>query len=707
MNGGKSYRGIDIFRAVAAILVVTIHTSPLLSFSETADFILTRIIARTAVPFFFMTSGFFVVSRYSKSCGRFLGFAKKTAVVYAAAILLYLPINLYNGYFSQENLMPNIARDIVFDGTLYHLWYLPAAMIGAAVACALVRKLGYRRALAAAVILYAIGLFGDSYFGLSERIPAIRCFYARAFELFDYTRNGIFMAPVFFVLGGMFRDGLIRLKKIAAVCGLALSIVLMTGEALLLRRLDLPRHDSMYICLLPCAVFLFGALLCVRGRRVQWLRDTSLTVYIIHPMAIVFVRMASKILGLWAILVDNSLVHFAAVCAVSVIVAVAAELLKKAKRAGGGSSPKERAWIELDLDNLAHNAEALRAAMPSGCELMAVVKAAAYGHGAFETAVCLEKIGVRAFAVATADEGIELRKYGICGEILVLGYTPPERARELKKHLLTQTLVSYEHALAMNSTGVRLQAHLKLDTGMHRLGFDCADKEKLLATFCMKSLKISGVFTHLSAADSLAEEDVRFTRMQIERFDSAVDGLRAAGVDVQKTHVQSSYGLLNYHEIRADYVRAGVALYGVLSKMGETRLRLDLRPVLSLRSRVVLIREVRSGESVGYGRAFTAEKDCTIAIVSVGYADGLPRSISDGGVVIGGQYAKIVGRVCMDQIAVDVTNHAGVQVGAEVTVIGDGISAEEAAQSAGSITNELLSRMGRRVRCVAKKENGL
>lgn len=704
MSGGKSYRGIDIFRAVAAVLVVTIHTSPLLCFSEAADFILTRIIARTAVPFFFMTSGFFVISRYSKGCGKLLSFVKKTALVYEAAILLYLPINFYNGYFSQKNLLPNIVRDIVFDGTLYHLWYLPAAIIGAAIACGFVRKLGYGKALAAAVILYVIGLFGDSYFGLSEQISAIRYLYARIFELFDYTRNGVFMAPVFFVLGGMFRDGLIRFKKSAAVCGLALSLVLMTAEALLLRRLGFPRFDSMYICLLPCSVFLFGTLLCVRGRRAKWLRDASLTVYIIHPMAIVFVRMAAKILGLRAILVDNSLVHFAVVCAVSVTAAAAAGLLKKKKR-GEGNSPKERAWIELDLDNLAHNAEALRAAMPAGCELMAVVKAAAYGHGAFETVVCLERIGVRAFAVATADEGIKLRKYGICGEILVLGYTSPERARELKKYCLTQTLVSYEHALAMNSAGVRLRAHLKLDTGMHRLGFDCADKEKLLEVFCMKNLEISGIFTHLSAADSLAEDDVCFTRLQIERFDYAVDGLRAAGVNVQRTHIQSSYGLLNYPEIRADYVRAGVALYGVLSAKGETRLRLDLRPVLSLRSRVVQIRKVKSGESVGYGRAFTAEKDCTIAIISIGYADGLPRSISGGGIVIGGQRAEIVGRVCMDQIAVDVTGIAGVQVGTEVTVIGEGILAEEVAQSAGSITNELLSRIGSRVRCVVKEEN--
>lgn len=226
----------------------------------------------------------------------------------------------------------------------------------------------------------------------------------------------------------------------------------------------------------------------------------------------------------------------------------------------------------------------------------------------------------------------------------------------------------------------------------------------------MKNLNITGIFTHLSSADSLEEKDVEFTRKQINSFYNLLDKLKAGGVNIPKIHIQSSYGLLNYPELECDYVRMGIALYGVLSSPGDmTKLQLDLKPVLSLKARVILIREVKQGESVGYGRAFTATRDSLIGILPVGYADGVPRSLSCGNsyVLINGQYAPVVGRICMDQLAVDVTDIRGINIDSVATLIGkDGneeITAQAAAGSADSITNELLSRMGRRLVIVRKK----
>lgn len=202
MNEKTSYHGIDYFRLIAAFLVIAIHTSPLLSYSETGDFILTHIIARIAVPFFFMTSGFFLISRYQYNEARLLSFVKKTALIYGISILVYIPLNIYNNYFSVDFLLPNIIKDLFFDGTMYHLWYLPASIVGAVIAWFAVKKIGFRKALIFSFVLYVIGLFGDSYYGIVEKIPFLKRVYGCMFEVFDYTRNGIFFGPVFFVLGG-------------------------------------------------------------------------------------------------------------------------------------------------------------------------------------------------------------------------------------------------------------------------------------------------------------------------------------------------------------------------------------------------------------------------------------------------------------------------------------------------------------------------
>ncbi|MDE7016506.1 MAG: serine racemase VanT catalytic subunit [Lachnospiraceae bacterium] len=368
-----------------------------------------------------------------------------------------------------------------------------------------------------------------------------------------------------------------------------------------------------------------------------------------------------------------------------------------------------RAWIEINIENLRHNAETLKKAMQPGCELMAVVKAQAYGHGAILTASHLNKLGVRAFAVATLDEGIALRKGGICGEILILGHTEVERASELKEYDLMQALISFAYAEALNHQGIAVKGHIKIDTGMHRLGIACGELSSVRKVFFMENIKVCGMFTHLCCSDSRHPDDVSFTKGQIASFYRMADALRDSGITLPKLHIQSSYGLLNYPHLACDYVRAGIALYGVLSSPDDdTVLKLELRPVLSLRSRVVLIREVAAGESVGYGRDFTAGRDTRIAILPIGYGDGFPRNLSGGkGSILIKQYVvPIVGRICMDQLAVDITDAEDVTVGDLATLAGasgyDQLSVPVIADNSGSISNELLCRMGARLPVITR-----
>ena len=719
MNDRTAYTGIDEFRLAAALLVITIHTSPLASCSETGDFFLTRVIARVAVPFFLMASGFFLISQYARDAGRLWAFLKKTAVLYGISIAVYLPLNLYNGYFSGKHFLPELIKDLIFDGTMYHLWYLPASMLGAGIAWYAVRRLGFKKALIVTLGLYAAGLLGDSYYGIAEKLPILSVFYQNLFEITDYTRNGIFFAPVFLVMGGMAAEEAARGESLSLqICGagLGVSFLLMSCEGLLLRELGIQRHDSMYLFLLPCMYFLFRLLLFRRGSRKERIRTWALLIYIIHPMMIVGVRLLAKLTGLESLLIQNSLVHFLAVSALSVGCGIlAAEccgaLYGKKKRGGRCSAMrgKDRAWIELDQDSLRHNVNEFRNAMRPGCELMAVMKAEAYGHGMYEAAVCVSRMGVNAFAVASVEEGIRLRRFGISGEILILGYTDPERAKELCGYDLTQTLIDYPYARLLNQQHKAVKVHVKVDTGMHRLGFGKREADRIAHVFSMKYLKVCGIYTHLCAADSLEAEDVRFTKQQIGSFYGLLEKLKERGIAIPKVHIQSSYGFLNYPELPCDYVRAGIALYGVLSAPGDrTRLELDLRPVLSLKSKVVLIRKIRTGESVGYGRAFTAERDSRIAVLPLGYGDGLPRNLSCGRTqaVIRGQRVPVIGRICMDQLMVDITDAHGIFVGDTATFIGwDGsmeATAPDLADQGGTITNELLSRLGGRLTRTAR-----
>lgn len=708
----KGYPGIDYFRLIAALLVVAVHTSPLSSLSATGDFIFTRIIARAAVPFFFMASGFFLISAYTYDAEKLKGFIKKTSLIYVAGIFLYIPINIYSGYFKKDDIVPNIIKDIVFDGTLYHLWYLPASIIGAAIAWYLVKRVSYTRAFLITAFLYVIGLLGDSYYGISESVTCLKGFYDLIFQVSDYTRNGLFFAPIFFVLGGYMHDKQSKPCIKRSVPGFAAAFSLMLAEALALHRFALQRHDSMYVFLVPCVYCLLGMILHFKGSRHKVLGGISMIIYIIHPLMIVVIRLFARLLHLQSLFIENSLIRYIAVCLISAVLGIVmTRILEKFGPIRERSdAAADRAYLEINLNALEHNVRAFRKVMSDNCQLMAVVKAEAYGHGMFQIATYLEQMGVSSFAVATIDEGISLRKYGISGEILVLGYTSPLRARDLRKYRLTQTLIDYDYSLALDHEGYRIKGHIKIDSGMHRLGFDIEDEERIASVFSMKNIDVRGIFTHLCSSDSLEEGDVAFTHEQINGFYRLIDRLKNKGLYIQKIHVQSSYGLLNYPELECDYVRIGIGLYGVLSSVNDkVKLKLDLKPVLSLKARVILLRQVRQGEGVGYGRAFTAGRNSVIAILPVGYADGFPRNLSCGNsyVLICGQQAPIVGKICMDQLAVDVTDIPAVKIGSIATLIGgDGekvITAPMLADKAGTITNELLSRMGRRLKIITKE----
>lgn len=375
---------------------------------------------------------------------------------------------------------------------------------------------------------------------------------------------------------------------------------------------------------------------------------------------------------------------------------------------------KGRAWIELDLANLEHNVNYLKNLLPGGCKLMPAVKANAYGHGAVLIAKALEKMGITDYCVASVEEGIELRSAGIAGNILVLGYTHPRQIEQLVRYNLTQTVVDSDYAKQLSNLGKTVQVHIGIDTGMHRLGIDWKDMESIQKIWEYQKLKVTGVFSHLCAADGTTQKEEDYTRKQIQRFENVVNQLKQEGKTEFVTHLQGSYGILNYPECRFDYARPGIALYGLFSSFAEYKEQEEkqpcgmLRPVLSLKTRVESVRILEKGESAGYGMAYTAVLRRKIAVLSIGYADGIPREIAGKAYVLcRGKKAAVIGRICMDQMLVDATDIPDITSGDEVVLIGrsgkEQIPAEAYAEWTDSITNEVVSRLGLRLERISGK----
>ena len=364
-----------------------------------------------------------------------------------------------------------------------------------------------------------------------------------------------------------------------------------------------------------------------------------------------------------------------------------------------------RTWAEINLDNLAHNYRALRALLPRDCRFLGVIKANAYGHGAIQVARKLESLGAEYLATACLREAIELREAGVHAPILILGHTPPEFAPQLLEHDLTQTVFDLDTgralAQAARQAGRTLRIHVKADTGMSRLGFLCDEAHMAaaaadIAALCaLPGLEAEGIFTHF--ADSDGSED--YTMRQFTRFLDLLDLLAARGVTFPIRHCANSGAVLNYPCTHLDMVRPGIALYGHYPDPSCQGLDgPGLRPVMSVKSRIVSVKTVPAGTSVSYGRTHTLARDTRLAVLPVGYADGLFRRCSDQlSMRVGDGWAPIVGRVCMDMCMLDVTDLPQVKPGDVVTVFGEDAPIETAAALAGTIQYELLCAVSPRV----------
>lgn len=367
-----------------------------------------------------------------------------------------------------------------------------------------------------------------------------------------------------------------------------------------------------------------------------------------------------------------------------------------------------RAWVELNMEHLRHNVRLFQRLLPEGCVLMPAVKANAYGHGAVPVAEELQKLGICNYCVASAGEGAALRQAGIRGQILVLGYTHPRDFELLRACSLTQTVVNHDYGRELAAYGKEFQVHVGIDTGMHRLGEPWDELSRIRRLWECRNLRITGVYSHLCTSDGSSEEDRAYVRLQEQRFQEVIRRLRGEG-KVFSAHLQGSYGILNGERLsgKYEYARAGISLYGVLSSpSGRLQGSYDLRPVASLKARLACVREVDKGEKAGYGLSWQAGSRRRIAAVSIGYADGFPRALSNRGhALVRGLRVPVVGRVCMDQLLLDVTEAEGVQAGDEAVLIGKSrdqeIRAEDLAEEAGTISNEILSRLGDRLIRVA------
>lgn len=374
-----------------------------------------------------------------------------------------------------------------------------------------------------------------------------------------------------------------------------------------------------------------------------------------------------------------------------------------------------RTWAEIDLDALAHNYREIRAATDPKARVCCVVKADGYGHGALRVSAELQSLGADWFAVSNLEEALQLRRGGIVRPILVLGFTPPEEAAALSEGDISQCVYSTDYAEKLSfcaqATGVRVKIHLKIDTGMSRLGFcfqdisrDEGTIDEVIKACSLPGLLPEGVFSHFAVSDEGKDGDA-FTMRQFGCFKELSEALVRAGVGGDRPplrHCANSAAVFDYPLSHLDMVRAGVVLYG-LCPSEKLRARPDLRPVLSLRSVVSHVKTLLPGATVSYGREFTADREMRVATVPVGYADGYPRALCPGGaeVLIRGQRCPVLGRICMDQLMADVTGVPGAAMGDRVTLIGrdgdDGITADEVARWEDTINYEVVCALSKRV----------
>ena len=371
----------------------------------------------------------------------------------------------------------------------------------------------------------------------------------------------------------------------------------------------------------------------------------------------------------------------------------------------------KRTWAEISLDAIDHNFKAIRAQLKPGTLICCVIKADAYGHGAEALSKEYERLGADWFAVSNLEEAMQLRGCGLKLPILILGYTPPCFAAKLSELDITQTVLSAEYAAKLSDEAVKsdvtVRTHIKLDTGMSRIGFlyqnqnrDCRTIGDIERVCRLPGLNPEGIFTHFAVADD-GSDGRAYTQMQYDNFMRAIALLEQRGVKFQIRHCGNSAAIFEYPEMQLDMVRPGIILYGLMPSP-QIKRKIDLIPAMELKSIVSMVKMVEPQTSISYGRRFVTKKRTKIATVPIGYADGYPRHLYiRGSMLVRGHKAKIIGRVCMDQLMLNVTSVPEVQEGDIVTVFGrDGknvITVDELASHNKTINYELVCMISKRV----------
>ncbi len=367
---------------------------------------------------------------------------------------------------------------------------------------------------------------------------------------------------------------------------------------------------------------------------------------------------------------------------------------------------EKRTWAEVDLDAIAHNMREIRKITDKNAQIMAVVKADAYGHGFLETAKTLLDNGADRLAVAVLQEGKQLRSRGVDVPILILGASSPDDAEDLINFEITPNVFDLEFAKALSYEAEKKEkvtkVHIKLDTGMTRIGFvaDDGDNSKIIDEILQVSklpyIEIEGIFSHFSTSD---EFDREYTLMQFRRFMSVVNALEERGLHIPIRHICNSAGIMMYPEMHLDMVRPGVILYGMYPSDEVDKSRLDLIPAMTLKSRITLVKEVESGRGVSYGKEYITDRNTKIATVPIGYADGYLRRIAEKGcMMVNGEKAPIIGRICMDQCMIDVTNVHNIDKGDEAIIFGrEGITIDTLAEWLETINYEVACVIGKRI----------
>lgn len=358
----------------------------------------------------------------------------------------------------------------------------------------------------------------------------------------------------------------------------------------------------------------------------------------------------------------------------------------------------KRCWVEVDLHILLENLRLYRESLQSPHEIMAVVKANAYGHGDVRVATALQEAGVGHFAVSNIEEAVGLRQAGVTGQILILGYTPCDQAKRLVDNEITQAIVDDTYANELRKCGLRVKVQVALDTGMNRIGLDAENPEeceRLIRQYA-NDFDLTGLFTHLCVADTDEESCRAFTQRQEALFVAVAE--RVADLKLPFVHCLNSAGGL-WHDCRTSgLARLGIILYGLKPDYANT-LPIGIKPVLEWKTVVSMVKTVHAGETIGYGRTYRVKKDMTVATLPVGYADGYNRLLSNKGrVFIHGCAAPIVGRICMDQTLVDVTNIPNVRMGDEIVLLNrGGYTADDMAEELGTIGYEIVCDISARV----------